>query len=347
MDPEIAAARASTETKNKQKMTVADAFQMWIDRTIRELGEGSPTLGQYLTIKKKFTAWADAHGAVHIQEVTPVMLEKWYSSPEWTTLSQTTRCARWVCVRSIFSYLADRGVIDKSPAARIKAVKAPIGFVQGPYTEAQITAIFAAAERNNLPHNLLEGQLETYRGRLTTFMRLLLNTGLDVLDGVLHEPGRIETHQVNGRQVDVYRYCRIKTGVEAVIPIQSDFAAELRTIPMEPDTSEDMPFKLKSDVNLRYARLRWSRRIKTVLDAANVKFVEIPRRSKGSVIRKPANAKMFRHTFAVRALNAGQRPEEVAKMLGHKGTHMVLTHYAPWVKERDDAHIRRVVLGWQ
>jgi integrase len=73
-----------------------------------------------------------------------------------------------------------------------------------------------------------------------------------------------------------------------------------------------------------------------------VEWVELPRVAKGRTRRKKANTKQLRHTFAVRQLKRGQRPEEVARMLGHVGTTVVYRHYAPWVKELDDAHIRRV-----
>jgi integrase len=61
------------------------------------------------------------------------------------------------------------------------------------------------------------------------------------------------------------------------------------------------------------------------------------------VTQKAANVKQLRHTFAVRQLKAGQRPEEVARMLGHVDTDMVRKHYAPWVADLDKAHIMRVL----
>jgi hypothetical protein len=45
----------------------------------------------------------------------------------------------------------------------------------------------------------------------------------------------------------------------------------------------------------------------------------------------------------VRQLCAGQRPEEVARELGHSGTDLIYRHYAPWVKDMDMAHIARIV----
>jgi integrase len=102
-----------------------------------------------------------------------------------------------------------------------------------------------------------------------------------------------------------------------------------------------MPFR-HENLPLRSDQRKWSDRVMVVMDAAGIDQVELPPDEQGRPQSKDANVKMLRHTFAVRMLVAGQRPEEVAKMLGHVDTKMVLRVYAPWVKELDDAHIRRV-----
>jgi integrase len=150
--------------------------------------------------------------------------------------------------------------------------------------------------------------------------------------------------QIDGRQIAVYRYNRAKTDVLAVIPVSDDIADELTNVPIIRENPSGMPFRSKVDVKSDVHT--WSRRIRRVLEVADVEWAELPRDSKGRSRRKKANAKQFRHTFAVRMLRAGQRPEEVAKMLGHVDTTMVLRHYAPWVDDLDEAHIRRVVGSW-
>jgi site-specific recombinase XerD len=329
MDPEIAEARAVTTKQDGQRMTVAEACDLWIDRSKRLLGEGANTISQYRTLKTKLCAWADARNITHVQDITTLHLERWYSSREWSHLSPTTMSQRWGCLRSMFAFFEEREVIDKSPAAPIKAVKVEASHAQGPYTD-------------NLPCS----KRETYAPRLRVFVRLLLHTGCDVSDAILHEPSRLEMHKVDGSKVRVYRYRRIKTGVEAIIPIPAHIANELAQVSLEPGTTEAMPFRTR-DLDLKRDQKKWSNRIAAVLDVAGITHVEVPRRdSRGRPLLKPANTKQLRHTFAVRQLKTGQRPEEVARMLGHVDTEMVRKHYAPWVKDLDDAHIRRVVSGW-
>jgi integrase len=88
----------------------------------------------------------------------------------------------------------------------------------------------------------------------------------------------------------------------------------------------------------------WAARVDRAIKKSGVKWVELPTRDKnGKPERKAANVKQFRHTFAVRQLKAGQRPEDVARMTGHVNVEMLRKHYAPWVKDLNLAHIKRVV----
>jgi integrase len=134
--------------------------------------------------------------------------------------------------------------------------------------------------------------------------------------------------------------------MEAVVPLAAEITALLRSVPMLAENPLSMPFR---DPRLKLAsdRNSWSLMVRQALKAANVHWVELPTvDDAGKPKRKQANCKQFRHTFAVRQLRAGQRPEEVAKMLGHVNTDMVRKHYAPWVEEMDQAHISRVVRNW-
>ena len=345
MDPEIAAARAVNEKQDGERMTVADACDLWIDRSKRLSGSDGGTVQQYVTLKRKLCAWADAHGITHIQDIKSLQLERWYSSREWTHLAPTTQSQRWGCVRSMFAFFADRGLVARSPAASIKATKSEGAHVQGPYTDAQVEKMFASVEKS-IPANLPKHKRATYGPRLRVFMKLLLATGADVSDAVLFEPARLETHKVGSRKIAVFRYHRQKTGIQAVIPVPWDVAQELKSVPLEPGCEAAMPFRTL-DLRLKKDQTKWSARISAVLEAAGVEHVDIPgRNANGRVVQKDSNAKQLRHTFAVRQLKAGQRPEEVARMLGHVDTEMIRKHYAPWVKDLDDAHIRRVVSGW-
>jgi integrase len=166
------------------------------------------------------------------------------------------------------------------------------------------------------------------------------------MDVALFDPARIRDLHIDGRTVGVYRYERVKRRVEAVVPPPAKVAAQLRLVPMLAENSLSMPFrnprlKLDSDRN------SWSLFDRHALKAAGVFWVEFPTLdAAGRPRRKQANCKQFQHTFAVRQLVVGQRPEAVAKMLGHVNTDIVRKHSAPWVEKMDQAHVSRVVKNW-
>jgi integrase len=109
-----------------------------------------------------------------------------------------------------------------------------------------------------------------------------------------------------------------------------------------------MPFRSRATENRDHDVHLWSRRILRALKAAGVTAVVLPTRdARGKQRTKNANAKMMRHTFAVQQLRSGQRPEEVARMLGHVDATMVRRQYAPFVKGLEDAHIRRAIGEWE
>lgn len=343
LDPEIAAARQVIEKRENGRCSIADGCQMWVERSIARSGKKSSTTKSYISLKTFVTAWADREGLINVQDIASADLLRWQTSSDWQKLAQTTRSQRWGVIRSLFSYLERCGVIDKSPASSIEREKKGRfvdGHVQAPYTDAQMKKILSGVEKI-VPFNLPYHQRPTYIDRVRVFIRLLEGVGCDVSDAIQFRPAMLKTAKVGKKNVHVYRYQRQKTGVLAVVPIDADLAKILKTPPMEPGANAAMPFRMPG-LDLKMDQKKWSNRVLSAIAAAGITHVDLPDGSKHS-----ANVKQFRHTAAVRWLREGQRPEEVAKMLGHVDTDMVRKHYAPWVQELDESHIRRVVERWK
>jgi integrase len=332
-NPEIAAARESKKKTELARMTVANACKMFVDRTEREFSKGG-TYAQHKSTMKKFQSWATGHGIHWIQGVTTLHLEQWYSSSDWSVLARATQHQRWAVLRTMFGYLKSRKVITENPIEDIKPVKADPDFLQGPYTDEQVEQLMEQARTIAVPGTVHRDEKNIYNDRLTAFITLLVHTGCDVGDGVLFDPNDITDVPIHGRMIPVFRYHRVKTGLLAVIPLEREVAKVLRNVPLVPGASSTMPFGMTTR--------GWSDRIIACLKAAGIRYVALPATRLKKARKKKANAKQLRHTFAVRQLVEGQRPEEVAKMLGHANTKMVLKHYAPWVKDLDVAHVRMV-----
>ena len=277
-DPEIAAARAVTEKRDAALMTVADAAALWIQRTVAEYGKDAGVLPQYRSLMKMWEGWARREHIAYVQDITPLQLQQWYGS--WK-LADTTRRQRWGVMRSVFKFLHERGVLASNPAITISAAKVKdeqARHVQGPYNTTQVAAILASVDKT-VPENINLQERASYAVRLRAFITLLLNVGCDVVDGVLFDLTRLTDETHDGRTVTVYRYERQKTGVKAIVPVSAEVASTLRTLPMLRDNPDTMPFRYASvDVNSDVHN--WSRRIKRVLNAAGVEYVELPTRDR-------------------------------------------------------------------
>lgn len=343
LNPEIAKARADEAKKQKQKTSVEAACDLWLaDIASRPTGKQG-TWRNCRTITRKLIGWATTHGILYVTDVTTLDLQKWSTSREWTEHADLTRRGRWQRVRSLFAFLKRVRLLDENPAADIEAIRVSTDHVQGPYTEEQVEKIFAAID------DTIKGSVSERKrraDRLRAFMLLLVHSGCDVGDAVLFEQAMIESMKVEGRTVQVLRYNRQKSGVLAVVPLADDVVATLRSVPLLPTNQPGMPFR--GGATLRSEAQIWEARIKNVLKQAGVEYVALPPgRGKHGARKKPANVKQFRHTFAVRQLEKGTRPEAVARMMGHKGTEMIYRHYAPWVPSLDEAHVKEVVSGWK
>jgi integrase len=206
-----------------------------------------------------------------------------------------------------------------------------------PFTDRQYDILSYAAVADPGPTS----DCKVYRERLHIFIELLRWTGMDIGDAIQFRPSMIDAD-------GVLRYIRTKTGIQGVIPLEPYVIELLKEIPLALDSIPDMPFRYRGN-DLSGDVHNWSRRIGRILAGAGVTEVQLIEKSgvpaydrNVNPVTKSSNVKMFRHTFAVGWLTAGADKETVARMLGHNSTEMLEAHYAPWVRDRDDAHIRRV-----
>jgi site-specific recombinase XerD len=345
-NPEIALAREQQKKAAKvaSRTTIAEAVQMWLDRTEHLYGKGG-SYAQYRSLLKGFVLYIvrwnlrteELERIRFIDQLDTQFCTKWYQS--WK-LANTVMRQRWNVVRSFFNYLHQQGAITVNPVVSIKAVPPEKTYHNVTFTEQQYNSILNDASWL-VDQRVVNGEREVYCRRLHIFLELLRWTGMDIGDAVQFRPEMVD---VDG----VLRYLRTKTDVQAVVPLSSHMVQLLKEIPLTPDTVDTMPFRyqgndLASDVH------NWSRRIRRAMNLAGVSTVQLVEKSglpavdrNGNPIVKSANVKMLRHTFAVGCLVAGVPKENVARMLGHISTDMIDAHYAPWVKGLDDAHIRKV-----
>jgi integrase len=366
-DPEISTARKQKEEKRNTRRTVLEAIQLWLDRTANKFGDDSSVRNQY----RSTFGWIDKKGRVHgtllgfvteynaqnpesrieyIDQITPLIAQTWHDSHWFAELSPVTRRQRWGTVRSFFAFLHSLGVIPRNPVAIIRAAPANEIFANVPFAPEQYASILQQADWY-VDERVKDGEREIYCQRMHAFVELLRRTGMDLVDAVSLRPkDQIAYETIDDHGVPVLRYRRTKTKVEAVIPLLVSVAKMLERVPESPTSVAGIPFRYKH-TDIRSDVHNWSRRVSKLFSLADVTEVQLVGRDgrpavdrHGDPISKKTNPKMLRHTAAVGWLAAGMREEAVAKMLGHSSTEMVRKHYGPWCKQRDDAHIREVLL---
>jgi integrase len=252
-----------------------------------------------------------------VRDITTQWLQDWYQGRDWSRYKPTSLKARWVIIRTFFSFLYTSGVIASNPALPIKSIKSNGHFNNIPLAPEQYQRILD----------------KTSDVRLKYFLELLRWTGSDLGDAVMFKPSNID-------QEGTYRYHRQKTKNRCVIPLEPHALPMLRNVPLVEGYDADMPFMDKSK-SLRNNQVHWYLRLKELFKEAGVTKLTMLQ-SDGTITTKTPTPKCLRHTFATDCLSKGYDVGLVATMLGHASAVMTEKAYLPWCEQRDLAHVAKV-----
>jgi site-specific recombinase XerD len=363
LDPEIAASRESKAKQKRERKTVYEAINLWLDRSKTKLGEESHTVLQYRSLFGwvkdgvkcgAMLRYAAEHHLDYIDEFTPLVCQKWLESKYFSKKAPVTASNDWGVVRGFFKYLVELDVLAKSPVAAIEKPSSGDTFAHSPYTDAQFQSLLDNID-GHVEDRLIDGEDVAFCFRMRTFLELLRWTGMDIVDALQFRPAdQLQDVTVDGRMVHVLRYRRTKTrrrvhSVESVIPISESLAKALRATTALVGSVGGQPFRYQGNT-LHSDSQKWSRRIHRLIKRAKIADIPLMRYDGSPALDKQGyqlttspDVKMLRHTFAVGELLKGVSEETLAKELGHADTKMIRRHYGPWTKERDIAHIRDVV----
>jgi integrase len=171
-----------------------------------------------------------------------------------------------------------------------------------------------------------------FRGLRLRAMSLLMRWGgLSILDATKLEREHLSKDDEGDDQIFLYR---AKTGVPVSVVIPPDVADLLRSVP------NDNPryFFWSGNGDPRSARKAFQRSFWKLFKLANI------RREDGS--RKRCHPHMFRDTFAVELLLAGNPIDQVSLLLGHSSVKITERHYAPFCKARQQQLTAAVKRSW-
>lgn len=284
--------------EGKRCVTATEA----IERYLRDAGARlkPSTVDLYATGLRHFSSWCESEGLKSIRDIDIERLRKYRET--WTCRA-VTAARRIDRLKIFFGFCVASSWLPKNPASLLKAPEVKtVGKV--PFTEDEVGRIFEAC-----------GKLVT-RGtygrenvkRVRAFIYVLRYTGLRISDAA-----RLTvSHVTNGKVL----LRTEKTGMLVWVPIPEYVVRALDEVPRVSEF-----YFQTGKAKGKTVRGGLDRTIRTVLKLAGVDH---------------GSAHCFRTSLAVDLLNKGVAVETVAAILGNSPL-IVIKHYLPWVKSRQNA----------
>lgn len=273
-------------------VTITEAVGRLIaDAEARKLNRS--TLEKYKLLGTRLQDFCASNGIADLRhfgnEQALAFRASWTGSPR--TLSKTLERFKSWC-----NFFVQNGWITVSPA---RGIKAPIVKPSPtlPFNDGEVSKLLSSAD---------------FRTR--TFFKLLLHSGLRILDAAQLRPERIQDGKL-------FLY-QAKTGQPVWVPLPPDLVADLQKLTL----TGGFYFAVESDRPETVAEYYRVKLTKTA-EAAGL----IPKKQKGVERKNVFHPHRFRDTFAVRLLEKGVPLGTVSILLGHTSIKTTEESYAPWV----------------
>jgi integrase len=310
----------------RREFTLREAVETFLgDQKARGLGK--ETQKKYLGfLERQFLVWADSRKMKFLAKVNPAELTKFRAS--WTN-GETTTHRKHEMLASFFRFCQRNELIGKNPMDALKRPKTPDVVPTDYFRRDEIEKIIAATFK----YEFGGGNDCQFRGLRLRAMSLLMRWGgLSILDATKLEREHLSKDDQGDDQIFLYR---AKTGVPVAVVVPPDVADVLRSVP------NDNPryFFWSGNGDPRSARKAFQRSFWKLFKLANI------RREDGS--RKRCHPHMFRDTFAVELLLAGNPIDQVSLLLGHSSVKITERHYAPFCKARQQQLTAAVKRSWR
>lgn len=250
---------------------------------------------KYERLKKRLEAFWDSRPLRAFAHEDAVRFRSGWKLAPLTSSKELER------MKTLFRFFAANGWIEKSPVAHLTRpiVKQTPTL---PFTEKESAAIIKSADP-----------------RSAIFFRLLLHSGLRIIDAAQLTPDRIDDKGT------LFLYQQ-KTGVPVRVPLPPALVKDLKAIPLRHG------FYFAND-SLKPASIAEYYRVKLVMAAKAAKVAN-------------AHPHRFRDSFSVRLLEKGVPLETVSILLGHSSVSVTSRHYSPWVKTRQALLEQAVKATW-
>jgi len=290
------------------RVTIADAAAVFL--TVRGGEKIAPaTQRKYRTFTKQLLAFAESHGYVMLDQLTPGDIDAFYGKLE---LGARAKGKRLGTLRAFFRFCVNREWLTKTPVSSdLKPPKGANRVVNKvPFTDEELGRIIRACDALG-EIRWMSGKGEgVWSGEdAKDFIWTLTYTGLRISDVALFDIERLHGNEV---------FLRAKKNGGDVFAYIPDWLRD--RLARRSKTSGQKLFLVGESERLETVTDTWRRKLNKVFELAG-EFREAP------------TPHRFRHTFARILLQRGVPVADVADLLGDDEK-TVKQHYARWVPER-------------
>ena len=260
-------------------------------------------------VMRQLRAFAEGCGANRLHDWTTELLDRYRASRE---VGRITALKELEIIRQFFGFCLDRRWTKSNPAAAIKTPRNIRPTDKRPYTRAEWSAIWSAADEF--------GRTSYERLRARGMLLLLRHTGLRISDVALLERCRVQDGRIWLRT--------LKTGGEVYLPVPEMVLTALDALPTPRKApANGSPFYFWNGMSSKRAAVGSSERMLSAVF------------QKSGVVG--AHAHRFRHTLASDILAGGGTMQDVADVLGIS-IRVAQESYAKWTPSRQ-ARIDRLM----
>ena len=267
----------------------------------------------------RLNTFLTGRGVFTVQGITRELLTDYMGTWAETYPSSYSRVIVRARLRCYLRYCYQSQWLIRMPdLASIKSEETPTL----PLTEAEYAALLAAVP--------VTFPLPKEAAKVRALVRLMRHTGLALGDALKLPKGALT--EDTGKKIYRVMTHRQKTGTHVSVPVPADLAAELLAVL----NGNPEYFFITGTDKADSPRTVWARKyIRPLFEAAKIS---------GDGWMK---SHRLRDTFAVDLLQKGVPLEEVSKLLGHESIKTTETHYAKWVKGRQDRLDDLVTATWE
>ncbi|HEY6182876.1 MAG TPA: site-specific integrase [Terriglobales bacterium] len=289
------------------------------DEQARKLAKTS-TAQSVTLLQEQLLGWAATQSLQFLDELITPKLREFRAS--WGNGASTMQ-RKHHRLNGFFNFCIENDWLVRNPSKRMKPVKVshrPTDYFLPLEFEQIVDATYAYGDWRG------GRDFQHRRIRLRALVLLMRWSGLSILDAVMLERSKL--------QLDRLLLYRHKTGVPVYVPLPSDVADLLRSLP----NSNPKYFFWSGNGDPHSAKKDWQRSLRRLFASVQLKTDDgQPKR---------CHPQMFRDTFAVELLLAGVPLDQVSLLLGHSSIKITEKHYAPFVKARQEQLEKSVRKTW-